>query len=94
MQSFGIGWNSKCIFRLRKDWINYIFDTSTPIIYNCQIEELEYDGESNYYAIIVIEEKEINLSLSTEEYYSYEIGDYIEVSCYQGALGFKYYIGE
>ena len=74
--------------------INYIFDTSTPIIYNCQIEELEYDGESNYYAIVVIEEKEINLSLSTEEYYSYEIGDYIEVSCYQGALGFKYYIGE
>ena len=46
---------------------------------------------TQYTLTVVIDEKEIDISVSNDVYYEKNIGDYIYIDYNQGALGFAYY---
>ena len=46
------------------------------------------------YFEIKIEEAEVRLEVPVAVYHSTEVGEYIEIKLYDGALGYSYYIYE
>lgn len=73
--------------------LNYAIDNSLPIINSYEIIELENgdDNESDS-AKVMIDGKEISISISDEEYHKLSVGDEIEVYYHKGAFGLAYYI--
>lgn len=75
--------------------INYCFDNSKPIYYEEMIIRLEdsddYDSDK---AIVLIENEEVELTISRSEYFEFEIGDILIISKYKGAFNYSYYVIE
>lgn len=77
---------------------NYMFDASEPVIYELTVGEKDLETHSksgtDYYLIVGLDGKKIELEVSQSEYYQYEIGDKIPISLYEGFFGKPYYIYE
>jgi hypothetical protein len=70
---------------------NYAFDTSKPEVVNRAIINLYLgDDDSSSKATVVIDGKEIEVSISDAEYYSYKIGDNITLYKFKGAFNKAY----
>lgn len=75
--------------------LNYALDFSQPTELKCEIVSKRQgsDNESDK-VYVMIEDKEIGISVSDEEYFDLEVGDDIVVSLYKGAFNIAYYIYE
>ena len=77
--------------------INYAFDDSSTVL---SVEVLDKDvlsstrGRTSFYFKIEIGETKTNIDVPAEVYHSTEVGEYIEIKLYNGALGYSYYIYE
>ena len=72
--------------------LNYALDSSEPVINYYEIIELEKgDDDSNDTAIIIIDGKEVDISISAEEYFKLEVGDTLKVYYSKGAFNLPYY---
>ena len=49
---------------------------------------------TSYYFQIKIDETETQLDVPADVFHSTEVGEYIEIKLYNGALGYSYYIYE
>ena len=94
-------WLCGIIFPLIFGWIlcsltivnlNYALDPHEPIIKYYEIIELEKgDNNSSDKAIIIIDDKEVEISISAEEYHKLEVGEELEVYYSNGAFNMPYY---
>ena len=70
---------------------NYAFDTSKPEVVNRAIINLYLgDDNSSSKATVIIDGKEIKVSISDAEYYSYKVGDNITLYKFKGAFNKAY----
>ena len=77
--------------------INYAFDKApTPISVQVSDKNIQSGARqaTSFYFEIMINEKEKSIEVPVDVYHSTEIGDYIEIKLYNGALGYSYYIYE
>jgi len=75
--------------------LNVALDTSEAVVTQEEIVKLKDEGDyTSFKAIVIINGKEVELSIEEEQYESFEIGDYIYVSTYEGAFGLNYYFIE
>ena len=75
--------------------LNYAFDDSSTQLSVQVLDKKVRAGArqlTSFYFKIEIEEKETQLDVPANVYYSTEVGDYIEIKLYDGALGYSYYI--
>ena len=73
--------------------LNYVFDNSNGILYECEIIEIKSGGDdSSDKAIVFIENKEYSIPISNEEYFEFKPGDLLEVYYYEGAFNIPYFI--
>lgn len=77
--------------------VNYAFDDS-PTTYSAQVLDKNIISGAkrvtSRYFEIKIEEAEVRLEVPVAVYHSTEVGEYIEIKLYDGALGYSYYIYE
>ena len=77
--------------------MNYAFDDS-PTTYSAQVLDKNIISGAkrvtSRYFEIKIEEAEVRLEVPVAVYHSTEVGEYIEIKLYDGALGYSYYIYE
>ena len=77
--------------------VNYAFDDSSTEI---SVQVLDKNIQSgartvtSYYFQIKIDEAETQLDVPADVFHSTEVGEYIEIKLYNGALGYSYYIYE
>ncbi len=77
--------------------INYAFDdVPTPVSVQVVDKNIQSGARqvTSFYLKVKIEEKEKEIEVPVDVYHSTEIGDYIEIKLYNGALGYSYYIFE
>lgn len=78
--------------------VNYIFDTSEPVTYELTIGEKDLQthskGGTDYILVVSLNGQKLQMEVSQSEYYHYELGDKLPVTCYEGFLGQPYYITE
>ena len=77
--------------------VNYAFDDSSTEISVHVLDKRVQSGARQvmfYYLQIEIEETEMQLTVAADVFLSTEVGDYIEIKLYNGALGYSYYIYE
>ncbi len=75
--------------------VNYAFDDSSTQLSVQVLDKKVRAGArqlTSFYFKIEIEDKETRLDVPANVYYSTEVGDYIEIKLYDGALGYSYYI--
>lgn len=75
--------------------VNYAFDDSSTQLSVQVLDKKVRAGArqlTSFYFKIEIEDKETQLDVPANVYYSTEVGDYIEIKLYDGALGYSYYI--
>ena len=77
--------------------VNYAFDDS-PTTFSVQVLDKNAISSgrtgTDYYFQIEIDETEVELKVPIAVYHSTEVGEYIEIKLYDGALGYSYYIYE
>lgn len=72
--------------------LNFALDFSTPIQEEYKIEELKPSDEySSAKAVVVVGGKKIEVAITNDEYYSFEVGDKITIEKHQGAFHIEYY---
>lgn len=77
--------------------INYAFDKApTPISVQVLDKNIQSGARqaTSFYFEVIIAEQEQNIEVPVDVYHSTEIGDYIEIKLYNGALGYSYYVYE
>lgn len=77
--------------------INYAFDDSSTQISVEVLDKRISSGArqaTSFYFQIQIDDTEKELEVPVEVYHSTEVGDYVEIKLYNGALGYSYYIYE
>ena len=77
--------------------INYAFDKApTPISVQVLDKNIQSSARqaTSFYFEVIIAEQEQNIEVPVDVYHSTEIGDYIEIKLYNGALGYSYYVYE
>ena len=77
--------------------INYAFDKApTPISVKVLDKNIQSGARqtTSFYVKVKIKEKEENIEVPVDVYHATDIGDYIELKLYNGALGYSYYIYE
>lgn len=87
MSSFVVGWCGL-------DVINTTFSPA-PVYNNYEIVDKHIDGgardTTDFILTVVIDDKEVNMDVSSSTYYEKEIGDTLRVGFYEGGLGFGFY---
>ncbi len=77
--------------------INYAFDT-TPTTLTVQVLDKDIQSgarqPTSFYVMVQIDQTETKIEVPVVVYYDTEIGDYIDIQLYKGALGYSYYIYE
>lgn len=77
--------------------VNYAFDNSSTEL-NVQVLDKKIRSGAkqgtSYYLKVSIDEAEMQLDVPADVYHSTEVGEYIEIRLYDGALGYSYYIYE
>lgn len=76
--------------------LNFALDFSKPIQEEYTIERLKpSDDYSSAKAVVFTGEKEIEIAITNEEFFTFEVGDKIIIDKYQGAfhIGYYYYTG-
>ncbi|MBQ8402889.1 MAG: hypothetical protein IJX55_00495 [Clostridia bacterium] len=74
--------------------LNYAFDFSAPQEYRTVVSEKDYSsnrGGTNYYLTVYVNGKMVDLRVQGRVYDEYEVGDFVNVSIYEGAFGMTYY---
>lgn len=77
--------------------VNYAFDDSSTVLNAQVLDKKVISGArrvTSHYFQIKIEETEARLEVPVAVYHSTEVGEYIEIKLYDGALGYSYYIYE
>jgi hypothetical protein len=78
--------------------LNYILDTNPPTPCEAIVEDkdVEYNSKSpdTYELIVTVDGKQRALTVSSNEYYSYDIGDTYTFYRYQGAFNILFYFEE
>lgn len=77
--------------------VNYAFDDSSTEISVQVLDKKIQSGArtvTSYYFQIKIDETETQLDVPADVFHSTEVGEYIEIKLYNGALGYSYYIYE
>ena len=77
--------------------INYAFDNvPTPVSVQIVDKNIQSGARqmTSFYLKVEIDEKEREIEVPVDVYHSKEIGDYIEIKLYNGALGYSYFIFE
>ncbi len=75
--------------------INYVFDTSEPIVEHAVVTDMDIStmsrGPDSYYLTVELEDgREQKLQVPMDQYYETEIGDAVTVMTYEGFLGISY----
>ena len=71
--------------------LNYALDFNEPEITYYEVIELEKGDEESDKAVIVIDGKEVEISISVEEYYDLAVGDMLKVHYNKGAFNMPYF---
>ena len=77
--------------------VNYAFDDYSTVL---SVEVLDKDvlsstrGRTSFYFEIEIGETRTKIDVPADVYHTTEVGEYIEINLYNGALGYSYYIYE
>ena len=77
--------------------VNYAFDDYSTVL---SVEVLDKDvlsstrGRTSFYFEIAIGETKTKIDVPADVYHTTEVGEYIEIKLYNGALGYSYYIYE
>lgn len=74
--------------------VNYAFDTSQRQFIDCTVDGLEMNDKYSDSVIVIINNKEVKIPISREDYYNLKLHEPIYISYYSGALGLDYYIYE
>ena len=77
--------------------VNYAFDDSSTVLSVQVLDKKVQSGArtvTSYYFQIKIDEVQTQLDVPVDVYHSTEVGEYIEIRLYDGALGYSYYIYE
>ena len=77
--------------------INYAFDKDpTPISVQVVDKDIRSGAKqpTSFYFDVIIDDHEKDIEVPVDVYHSTEIGDYIEIKLYNGALGYSYYVYE
>ena len=86
-----------CISYVTIVTVNYAFDNSSTELSVQVLDKRIQSGArqvTSYYFQIKIDEIETRLDVPIDVYHSTEVGDYIEIKLYNGALGYSYYVYE
>ncbi len=75
---------------------NYALDLSSSQIYSCEIldKHISSGRNSEFLIKVLINEKEIELSIGSNDYHNLDIGEVIDLSLYKGFFGWEYLIYE
>lgn len=81
-------------FSLRN--INYAFDTSEPALISAVVDNKRKSssrkGPDNYYLIVTVDGKELDLDVSLSEFQNTEVGDTVGIKKYNGAFNKPFFM--